>query len=75
VGTVFACAIVFGSLHFGAEEVCRGTAASRIYVEVFVVVAHFDPIGRMGVERPVAMAASIDSMRCDRSIERICKGF
>lgn len=42
---VVASAIVFCSLHFGAEEVGGGIGAGGIYVKVFEKVAHFDPIG------------------------------
>lgn len=42
---VVASAIVFCSLHFGAEEMGGGIGASGIYVKVFEKVAHFDPIG------------------------------
>ena len=45
VWAVVASAIVFCSLHFGAEEVGGGIGAGGIYVKVFEKVAHFDPIG------------------------------
>lgn len=49
VGTVLACAVVFGAFHLSSKEVCGGAVAGGIYVIVLVVVAHFDPIG-MGIE-------------------------
>jgi hypothetical protein len=58
VGTVLACAVGLRPLHFGAEEVSRGTVAGGIYIIVFVIVAHFDPIG-MGIE----MVASCNGKR------------
>lgn len=56
---VVASAIVFCSLHFGAEEMSGGIGTSGIYVKVFEKVAHFDPIG--GFVKLAAIAGSITS--------------
>lgn len=63
MGALFACAVVFCTIIFTANEVGGGVATGGIYVVVFEIVAHFDPIGiGIGMRTSRNRKMSIDSM-------------